>query len=281
MRLKKIYLEITNRCNLNCDFCIKNSRKICDINRDDYEFIIDKIKDDTKELYLHVLGEPLLHKDINYFIDYAYEKGLLVNITTNGYKINEIRNNHHIHRLNISLHSFNKRYKVAIDDYLDNIFNVIDKIRDKTFISLRLWVNNNDTEDILNYINKRYKTNINNINDNEKIKITNNLIIDTFHVFIWPDLDNSYYNDNGTCRGLIDHVGILSDGTIIPCCLDSRGIINLGNIYHDNIKDILNSERARKMIDGFKKHKKCEELCKHCSFIQEKRCNNEDIGLER
>ena len=82
-------------------------------------------------------------------------------------------------------------------------------------------------------------------------------------------MDNNYYNDKGTCKGLIDHIGILSDGRIIPCCLDSRGVITLGNIYSDSINNILNSERAKKMVEGFKKHCKYEELCKHCSFIKE------------
>ena len=122
---------------------------------------------------------------------------------------------------------------------------------------------------MLDYINNRYNTNIKSIKDNNKIKITNNLIIDTFHVFIWPDLNNDYYSELGTCRGLIDHIGILSDGTIVPCCLDSRGVINLGNIYEDNISDVLNCERVKKMVDGFKNHHKCEELCRHCSFIKE------------
>ena len=72
MKLKKVYLEITNRCNLSCPFCIKNSRKITDISKENYIYIINKIKDHTKELYLHILGEPLLHKDINYFIDYVF-----------------------------------------------------------------------------------------------------------------------------------------------------------------------------------------------------------------
>ena len=67
---------------------------------------------------------------------------------------------------------------------------------------------------------------------------------------------------------MIDHIGILSDGTIIPCCLDSNGIINLGNIYDDNINDILNSKRVKDMINGFKRHYKCEELCRHCSFLE-------------
>ncbi len=268
MRYKKIYLEITNRCNLNCSFCIKNKRKILDITRDNYKYIIDKIKDCTKELYLHILGEPLLHKDVNYFIDYATNKGLLVNITTNGYLIKNIMDNRNIHRLNISIHSYNEKYNVSLDDYLNNIFNVIDKIRDNTFVSLRLWVKDRHTKDIINYITDRYNIDNINLDDNKKIKIAKNLMIDTFHLFVWPDMNNNYYNEDGTCKGLIDHIGILSDGTIIPCCLDSEGIINLGNIYKDEISDLDKKPRVIKMIDGFKKHKKCEELCKHCSFLK-------------
>ena len=271
MKLKKIYLEITNGCNLNCDFCIKNSRKVCNITIDNYKYIINKIKNNTKEIYLHVLGEPLIHKDINYFIDYANKEGLLVNITTNGYLIDKIKDNHNIHRLNISLHSYNKKYNISLINYLDNIFNTIDNIRDKTFISLRLWTINKESNNILNYINERYNTNITNIDSNTKIRITNNLIIDTFHPFIWPDMNNNYYNTNGTCKGLIDHIGILSDGSIIPCCLDSKGIINLGNIYQDDINDIYNKEIVKEMIKGFKNNYKCQELCRHCSFLENKK----------
>ncbi len=193
MSLKKIYLEITNSCNLNCDFCIKNSRKITNISYDNYQMIIDKIKDKTKEIYLHVLGEPLMHKDINKFIDYAKENGLIVNLTTNGYLINKIKDNHNLGRLNISLHSYNSKYNITIDEYLNNIFSVIDDIRDKTFVSLRLWVRGEYTKYILKYLNDRYHKDIN-LEDNKKIKIASNLIIDTFHEFIWPDLNKNYYS---------------------------------------------------------------------------------------
>ena len=192
----------------------------------------------------------------------------MVNITTNGYLINNINNNKNIHRLNISLHSYDDRYNMSLYTYLDNIFNVVDLIRDKTFVSLRLWVGNKNTDNILKYINDRYNTDIIEIDNNTKIKITNNLIIDSFHEFIWPDLNNSYYNDKGTCKGLIDHIGILSDGAVIPCCLDSQGIINLGNIYNEELDNILDKTIVNEMIDGFRKGYKCQELCKHCSFLE-------------
>lgn len=268
LRFKKIYIEITNACNLNCSFCIKNQRKTIYITKDEYKIIIDKIKNYTKEIYLHVLGEPLLHKDINYFIKYAAQNNLLVNITTNGYLINNIKEINEINRLNISLHSFNEKYKIDLITYLENIFNIIDKLRNNTFISLRLWVGSNNTEKIIKYINNRYNTNIINLEKNTKTKITNNLIIDTFHEFIWPDLNNSYYNEKGKCMGLIDHIGILSDGTIIPCCLDSKGIINLGNIFTEELDTILDKPIVNEMITGFKKGQKSQELCKHCSFLE-------------
>ena len=278
MKFKKVYIEICNGCNLNCYFCIKNSRQVKYIKRDEYEYIINKIAGYTKEIYLHVLGEPLMHKDINYFIDYAHNMGILVNITTNGYLINKIKDNKNIHRLNISMHSFNSRYGIEIDEYIDNVFYVVDNLRDKTFVSLRLWVKTENTKKIMEYINKRYGTKILEIDNNKKIKISNNLIIDSFHEFIWPDINNSYYNENGRCNGLIDHFGILSTGEIIPCCLDSKGIINLGNIYQDNLEDVFNSKLVKEMREGFLNNKKCQELCRHCSFLGG---SNESNRLEK
>lgn len=265
-RFKKVYLEITNCCNLNCDFCIKNERITKYISIDEFKEVLEKLKDYTDYLYFHVLGEPILHPNINELIDIA-SSDFKVNITTNGYLIDRIKNNKNIRQVNISLHSFNDKYNISLDNYLDSIFDAIDiLVKNNTYISLRLWVKNKYNNDIVDYINNRYNSNIDyNLENN---KVSKNIFIDKFHEFIWPDMKNNYYSDIGTCYGLIDHIGILVDGTIIPCCLDSRGEINLGNIYKDNLEDILNSDRVNKMINGFKNNKKCEELCKHCKFIE-------------
>ena len=151
-------------------------------------------------------------------------------------------------------------------------------IKDKKYLTIIVTITIN-TKYILNYINKRYKTNIINLEDNIKTKIIPNLIIDTFHEFIWPDLKNNYYNEVGKCKGLIDHIGILSDGTIIPCCLDTMGIINLGNIYQEEISEILEKNIVKEMIDNFKKGYKCQELCKHCCFLTSKN-NTEKINCK-
>lgn len=265
-RFKKIYIEISNSCNLNCSFCIGNKRKVRFMSFDDFKFILDKVKLYTDYLYFHILGEPLVHPCINDFIDYAVSCGFYVNITTNGYLINKLSSN--VRQINISLHSFDSKYGISLDDYLDNIFKYIDILSD-TYVSLRIWGNSIYSCSILDYISKRYNISIPSSFD--KFMVFNNVFLSKFHEFIWPDLDNDYYDEVGKCYGLIDHIGILSDGTIVPCCLDSLGVINLGNIFKDNLSDVLNSTRVSNMISCFKNNRKCEELCLHCGFLDNKK----------
>ena len=96
----------------------------------------------------------------------------------------------------------------------------------------------------------------------------NNVFVSIEKEFIWPSLENDYYNENGTCYALKDHIGILVNGDVVPCCLDTNGLINLGNIFNDNLKGIINSERYQKMLSGFKNQKKCELLCQKCHFLK-------------
>ena len=134
MKFKKIYLEITNVCNLSCDFCIKNSRlrNIMDINF--FSAVLDKLNGFTEYLYFHILGEPLIHPKINEFIDLGTKKGYKINITTNGYLINNIIDNKNVRQVNISLHSFDLKYKKSLEEYLNDIYDYIDKNKDNTYI---------------------------------------------------------------------------------------------------------------------------------------------------
>lgn len=264
-RFKKIYIEITNACNLSCTFCIKNKRHIKYLNMDEFKIVLEKIKPYTDYLYFHVLGEPLMHPLINELINEA-SGNFNVQITTNGYLIDKIKDNSNIRQVNISLHSFDNKYNISLDDYMNNILNTVDSLIYKnTYITLRLWVNNDNQDRMIKIINEHYNCNVDLISDS--FKINKYLYIKKFKKFIWPDLDNDYYEESGTCYAIRDHIGILVDGTIIPCCLDSKGIINLGNIYDENLNDILKSERINVMLKGFCEHKKKEDLCKHCNFI--------------
>ena len=245
MSLKKVYIEITNNCNLNCSFCIHNKREAKYMSMNEFKIILSKLKGHTKYLYFHVLGEPLIHPLINEFINEA-SKDFYVNITTNGYFIDKIINNKNIRQINISLHSGVGN----IDNYIKKIFSFSDILKKNTYVNYRLWLGSN--KKIIEKLEEKYN-----------VKIT------SFLITSWiDDVNNNIYKTSGKCYGIRDHVGILVDGSVVPCCLDGNGSIKLGNIFESSLDSILNSKRALKMVEGFKNKKLEEELCKHCGFIE-------------
>jgi radical SAM protein with 4Fe4S-binding SPASM domain len=264
---KKVYVEITNNCNLDCSFCIGNKREKKFIDIDSYEVLLNKLEGYTDYLYFHVMGEPLLHPKINDLINIASKK-YNINITTNGYLINRIKNNKNIRQINISLHSFDDKYKTTLDEYMNNIFDSVDELSKNTYIEYRMWVDNVNKDKIINKLEEKYNISIGDI---DHITLDKNVFYQVEQEFIWPDINNSYYEEEGTCMGTRSHIGILVDGTVVPCCLDSNGSINLGNIYESSLDDILNGELYSSIKEGFLNNKKIHPMCRHCNFYKLKR----------
>lgn len=265
---KKIYLEVTNNCNLDCSFCIGNKRNKKFISLDEFNILLDKLEGYTKYLYFHVMGEPLLHPKINELIELA-SKRYFVNITSNGYLIKRIENNKNIRQINLSLHSYDEKYNKSFDEYMNDIFLAVDNlVKNNTYIKYRVWVNSEYKGRILNKLNEKYDVVI---GDNKSLKLADNIYYEVEEEFIWPSMDNDYYTEEGSCRGLKDHIGILVDGTVVPCCLDSAGIINLGNIYKQDLNDIISSDFVKEMKQGFLDNKKIHSLCRKCNFYDLRR----------
>ncbi|NFV70849.1 radical SAM protein, partial [Clostridium botulinum] len=146
------------------------------------------------------------------------------------------------------------------------------------FISLRLW--NLDQDNITN-IKKKRNVEILNIIEKEfnlpykieekiipgkGIKIYDNIYINQDHEFQWPDLKVKEDDGKGFCYGLRNQVAILVDGTVVPCCLDGEGIINLGNINKTDFSEIIDGERSNNILDGFSRREAVEELCRKCGY---------------
>jgi radical SAM protein with 4Fe4S-binding SPASM domain len=284
-RFKKIYIEITNVCNLACDFCPETKRKPQFMSIETFDKILNQINPYTDYIYLHVKGEPLLHPKIDKLLDLSHEKGFKVNITTNGTLINEVKDKiimkPALRQVNFSLHSFDgnedsKNKNKYINDILSFVRDTIEY--NNIFISLRLW---NLDEDNITNIKKKRNIEILNIIEKEfnlpykieekiipgrGIKIYDNIYINQDHEFQWPDLKVEEEDGKGFCYGLRNQVAILVDGTVVPCCLDGEGIINLGNINKTNFSEIIDSERSNNIIDGFSRREAVEELCKKCGY---------------
>lgn len=284
-RFKKFYIEITNVCNLACDFCPETKRKPKFMSIETFDKILNQINPYTDYIYLHVKGEPLLHPKIDKFLDLSHEKGFKVNITTNGTLINKVKDKiimkPALRQVNFSLHSFDgnedsKNKNKYINDILSFVRDTIEY--NNIFISLRLW--NLDQDNITN-IKKKRNVEILNIIEKEfnlpykieekiipgkGIKIYDNIYINQDHEFQWPDLKVKEDDGKGFCYGLRNQVAILVDGTVVPCCLDGEGIINLGNINKTDFSEIIDGERSNNILDGFSRREAVEELCRKCGY---------------
>lgn len=280
---KKIYIEITNVCNLRCNFCPATNRKSKFMSVYDFNYILNEIKDYTDYIYLHVKGEPLLHPDLGQLMDIACKKGFKVNITTNGTLINKTKdillNTPGLRQINISLHSFDgNEDQDNKDEYLDDILDFIDEAKNVStlIVAMRLW--NLSSKDVNIEIKNKYiidkleerlgfKYDLNKDSQIKRgIKIRDRLYLNEDEEFIWPDLDNEIFSEKGFCYGLRNQLGILVDGTVIPCCLDGEGKVNLGNIFNNNLNDILNEDRTKNIYNNFSNRIVIEELCKRCGY---------------
>ena len=76
MRFRKVYLEISNICNLNCAFCPGTRRRQRFMTAEEFAAIAEKLRGAVQYLYLHVMGEPLLHPALPQILA-AAEKGAI------------------------------------------------------------------------------------------------------------------------------------------------------------------------------------------------------------
>lgn len=284
-KFKKFYIEITNVCNLACNFCPQTKREPEFMKVENFSNILDKIKPYAEYIYLHVKGEPLLHPEIDKLLDLSYEKGFKVNITTNGTLINKVKDKlltkPALRQVNFSLHSFDGNdHSKNKDEYINNILSFSNSAIKKTnmLISLRLWnlsennianLERKRNHSLLEIIEKEFNLNYKiqeKVSPGRGIKISDRIYVNQDHQFKWPDLNEEADNGEGFCYGLRNQIAILVDGTVVPCCLDGEGVINLGNINKMDFSKIIESKRATDIFNGFSNRQAVEELCKKCGY---------------
>ena len=279
MKFKKIYIEITNSCNFGCSYCFKTTRPAKFMSVDDFRTVITKIRPFTNYVYLHVLGEPLLHPKFGEILNVAAQAGMFVNITTNGSLISKKKDillHQPVRQLNISLHDAEENIQPNKQEAF--ILEMLDfslSAAKNTYINLRLWnegsaTSKNFNELCLHKICEHFQIQPEKLLLNGKdtgVKLADHIFFQPAPRFEWPDGENTLQTDNKTCYALRDHIAILAEGTIIPCCLDADAGINLGNIFTDNLQEVMLSERVLRMKNGFTQGKITEKLCESCGFI--------------
>ena len=274
----RVYIEITNRCNLSCDFCHGTRRPLHTMTPSEFRILAQKLRGETSYLYLHVLGEPLLHPQLPELLAIAGDLDFRVCLVTNGTLLARQRETllaaPALHKLSVSLHSFEGNGGVGdLEEYLQQVWDTCLPLSQRGVLcALRLW---NDgaaqrcNARVLDFLSGRIGQDVETLSRDARGNRTlrPRLFLERAERFNWPDLAAPTSGAN-FCHGLTRQLAVLCDGTVVPCCLDSEGTIALGNLFTQTLPEILQSPRAAAMAAGFAARNPSEELCRRCGYAR-------------
>lgn len=278
---KRVYLEISNICNVQCSFCpvVEKDKKLMSL--DEFEAILKQVAPLAEIVCLHLMGEPLAHPKFLQILDICEKYNTQIDLTTNGILINRYKenivNSKCIRQINFSLQAFKDNFPERdINTYLNPIFEFVKLAHDvkpTLYMNFRLWNQESsysDNEDIFLKIENYFGVEINRnivVGAIKSKNIWNKLYLHFDSRFEWPSFSLPQQGKQGRCHGAVNHIGIHADGSVVPCCLDKDAVINLGNVKEQALTDILNSDRFTKMRKGFLNGVLVEDFCQHCTFI--------------
>ena len=238
-----------------------------------FEYLLAKLRPYTDYLYFHLMGEPLTHPQLDMFLSKANEAGFRVILTTNGTllpKTQSILQNAPLHKINISLHAFEANdLSMPFDQYLDGCFDFGVKMQGKAIICYRLW-NHGGCEQLNHEILAKMHLAFPGqwVEEPRGIRIADRTYLEYGDKFEWPDQNAADGGAKVFCYGLTDQVGVLCDGTVVPCCLDHEGDIPLGNLFQETMDEVLAKPRAKAIYDGFRSGHAAESLCRRCGYAR-------------
>lgn len=277
----RIYVEIGNVCNMNCSFCAGTKRAPRIMSVQEFETVCEKLKGYTENLFFHVMGEPLLHPQLDLLLKTARKFGYRVSITTNGTLLGSvgdvlISNADAIHRVSISLHAPEGNGKNdSLSEYLSSVIDFAERFSslDKNVV-YRLW--NLDTaerggentlnNEILQRLKKTYTGEW--VKRYSGYRIAYRTFLEFDGIFTWPSESKAEPSLIGRCHALSKQIAVLADGTVVPCCLDSDGAIPLGNIFDEELASILSGELAEKIKKGFTACRMVHPVCQKCTYAR-------------
>ena len=235
-------LLVKGGCAVNCRYCFRRHFPYAE-------------NQGTRRNWQTAMDYIAAHPQLDEILALCRRAGVTVNLTTNGTLLAQklpILLAQTPHQMNVSLHSADDNDCIDMDTYIAQLFASCETLlaQTDTEISLRLW----------------NTTGVPTLFGEKNCVIKRHLYVNVQSPFEWPALDNAYCNDRGFCQGLRQHMAVLSDGTVVPCCLDGNAVMALGNIFTTPLKDILAGERSVRFIEGFRAKRAIEPLCRHCSF---------------
>ena len=283
LRFQRIYVEITNICNLRCDFCAGTTRPPASMDPAFFEQVIRQIAPLTDQVCLHVLGEPTLHPHFGTIMELCADAGIQVNLTTNATLLPEksdlLLQNRALRQINFSMQSL-RRTDGLDHGTLESILEFSRQalsLRPELYINFRLWTLDSLHAPARSDFNSAARAGIASglgceipplPPGRKSARLAGRAYLHLDTVFDWPGDPGTQERERGFCHALSTHCAILADGTVCPCCLDAEGRLALGNLHESSLADILASPRARAMRQGFARGELTADVCRHCTYCR-------------
>ncbi len=273
-RFRKVYLEISNICNMHCSFCPGTKRAKHAMTEAEFSLLLERLQPWTDHLYFHLMGEPLCHGQLGRFLELAGSAGFRVILTTNGTLLPQWQDvllaAPALHKVNISLHSFEaNRVFIPFAQYVQGCMDYGIAAAGQKLTVYRLWNRGGADErnrQLLEALHAHFPEPW--VTEPRGTRIAQRTYLEYGDRFDWPDLLASDGGEACFCYGLRDQLGVLCDGTVVPCCLDHEGDIALGNLLQTPLEDILATERAQALYNGFSHRRATEPLCRRCGYAR-------------
>ncbi|OBV28959.1 hypothetical protein BKN38_01825 [Helicobacter sp. CLO-3] len=275
--MKKIYIELSDICHLACSFCPapKASRGIMPLSL--FERALDEALPLSKRIALHILGDPCYLDALGSYLALARDRGAQVEIVTSGLFLPKhppaLLLAPPVYQVSISLEA---GLDNNIRDYAARIAPFVSAhfANPACFLNLRIQ-SVSDKDKILALLREILPSEAlgalraelsDTLMQSPRIRLWSKAFLITKPCFTWAGYSRAK-STRKKCHGLIEQLGILSDGRVVPCCIDARGEMTLGDIRTQGLAEILATPRARAIAEGFRQGIAREATCQACGFV--------------
>ena len=285
---RQVVMETTNRCNLNCPFCLvgrqnelmdKHGSAAHDLmtraqgtmSPEIFEAVRRNLLDfGIRKAYLHFQGEPFLNPHTPAFAKRLKEDGLEVGIFTNGQAFNE-KNIAAIAEAEIDLVRFSVDGASETSYQENRVGGTFAKVRENM---ARLAEALKDSPTRVEWQFLALRNNEHEIDDARKLAAELGLgfFVKGFRETdpelapTDPALRSTYLPK--PCTDIYHQLGIYWNGDVVPCCYDVDGAEVMGNLTEQSLRDIWRGERYRTFRRAVAEHASRPEtepeICRTC-----------------
>ncbi|MCX6639808.1 MAG: radical SAM protein [bacterium] len=275
-----INLEPTGFCNLHCTVCSYSQRRGKGYLRPElaYRVMTDAADFGVSQVRFFLAGEPLFHPHLGEFLTFAHQRGLLTQIHTNATILDE------------------KHSRILLDAGLDSLSLSFDGETAEDYEAIRVGSKFDKTlANIITFLELKKKSGqkvprvtfqvikpflpgsqfVPKLTHEFKAKFKG-LPIDNFRViypFTWPGQDKKEFvrptgKKTFPCPILWQSLSVAWDGRVLGCCGDLNGMLTLGDVHTDRLRDIWNGDTLIAMRRAHIENKfKSLALCCDCDIV--------------